>query len=474
MNKLGKYKFQWWHLLIVLGVIYIFNNGNTFLGAVTPGCISKEPSSINEYNLNDLSTITGGLCQNSRYAASPTPPLYAHFCNGNYCSQGTVDFQTSDQTYNSGWIAYTRVCGNDLKAYGITNGVSRCNDLGACSGEDGVATCNNDIGNPILESLPGELNSEGDGNIKLYNWGDVGYAVCEDDKDGLGWVISVYYSGSGYNTIGRCGVTDSPNLIIICGSDKSADDEQLLITDEGYPESSTQPYISYGGQDIRVGQSGTKYSGLLLTFNENQEAITIITNKESIIKKYIDTYISCPETLSCIQVVTSACNLLTGEIRNFPTPCDIPNGWTKDLNQCEKAPICGDGIIGYGLELKTSTTSVVTKESCDGINMGGESCVALGYDGGILKCKPDCTFDMSGCALTPPQLGTKFCWIPTISSDKEKLAVCKRIAVPTEDSCDYNSEMDCQSNLYNTGFARIINTILEIIRQILAAFGIKI
>jgi hypothetical protein len=29
----------------------------------------------------------------------------------------------------------------------------------------------------------------------------------------------------------------------------------------------------------------------------------------------------------CIQVITPARNLETGEFREFPTPCDVPSGW---------------------------------------------------------------------------------------------------------------------------------------------------
>lgn len=31
----------------------------------------------------------------------------------------------------------------------------------------------------------------------------------------------------------------------------------------------------------------------------------------------------------CIQVITPARNLQTGEVRDFPTPCDVPEGWIK-------------------------------------------------------------------------------------------------------------------------------------------------
>ncbi len=32
---------------------------------------------------------------------------------------------------------------------------------------------------------------------------------------------------------------------------------------------------------------------------------------------------------SCAQVMTPAFNPATGELRDFPTPCDVPAGWTK-------------------------------------------------------------------------------------------------------------------------------------------------
>lgn len=36
-----------------------------------------------------------------------------------------------------------------------------------------------------------------------------------------------------------------------------------------------------------------------------------------------------PTGTACIQVITPAKNTQTGEIRDFPTPCDIPEGWIK-------------------------------------------------------------------------------------------------------------------------------------------------
>jgi alpha-tubulin suppressor-like RCC1 family protein len=42
-------------------------------------------------------------------------------------------------------------------------------------------------------------------------------------------------------------------------------------------------------------------------------------------------------------------------------------------------------------------------EDCDGSDLGGKDCVALGLLGGTLGCRPDCTYDASGC--TGPDCG---------------------------------------------------------------------
>lgn len=35
----------------------------------------------------------------------------------------------------------------------------------------------------------------------------------------------------------------------------------------------------------------------------------------------------------CIQLITPARNAATGEIREFPTPCDVPGGWETIRNE---------------------------------------------------------------------------------------------------------------------------------------------
>jgi len=49
-------------------------------------------------------------------------------------------------------------------------------------------------------------------------------------------------------------------------------------------------------------------------------------------------------------------------------------------------PRCGNGRRDSG-------------EACDGADLGGTSCLDLGYDDGTLACRSDCTYDESGCTL---------------------------------------------------------------------------
>lgn len=51
---------------------------------------------------------------------------------------------------------------------------------------------------------------------------------------------------------------------------------------------------------------------------------------EPVIEESVDT--SSDDEQVCIQVITPARNLETGEVREFSTPCDVPEGWER-VNQ---------------------------------------------------------------------------------------------------------------------------------------------
>ena len=48
--------------------------------------------------------------------------------------------------------------------------------------------------------------------------------------------------------------------------------------------------------------------------------------------------------------------------------------------------LCGDGFVHQGVE------------ECDGADLGGQTCAALGFDGGDLACAPGCLLDTAACA----------------------------------------------------------------------------
>lgn len=74
----------------------------------------------------------------------------------------------------------------------------------------------------------------------------------------------------------------------------------------------------------------------------------------------------------------------TGPIDSGTTSC------ASETEGCEPnpPPVCNDGLREAG-------------ESCDGPDLGGESCTGLGWDGGELACSPTCAFDTSGCTGPP-------------------------------------------------------------------------
>jgi len=55
-------------------------------------------------------------------------------------------------------------------------------------------------------------------------------------------------------------------------------------------------------------------------------------------------------------------------------------------------PVCGNGVLEAG-------------ETCDGSDLAGEDCLSFGWFLGSLACGSDCAFDVSGCVGGGPQCG---------------------------------------------------------------------
>ena len=82
----------------------------------------------------------------------------------------------------------------------------------------------------------------------------------------------------------------------------------------------------------------------------------------------------------------------TGDGDGDPASGDGDGDPTTTTTTTTGDPECGNGVIDDG-------------EQCDGGNLGGFTCVDLGYTGGTLACDPvTCTYDASGC-VTDMEMG---------------------------------------------------------------------
>lgn len=92
-----------------------------------------------------------------------------------------------------------------------------------------------------------------------------------------------------------------------------------------------------------------------------------------------------------------------------------------DTSGCVGNPVCGDGKVDLGEECDDGSANSDTLpnacrtsckrpfcgdgvvddlEDCEGSNLGGETCVSQGYDGGTLRCTTDeCIFDYDHCFI---------------------------------------------------------------------------
>ncbi|PKN25875.1 MAG: hypothetical protein CVU65_07330, partial [Deltaproteobacteria bacterium HGW-Deltaproteobacteria-22] len=60
-----------------------------------------------------------------------------------------------------------------------------------------------------------------------------------------------------------------------------------------------------------------------------------------------------------------------------------------DTTACDEQAGCGDGTVQENHD-----------ETCDGDNLGGHTCQTMGYHGGTLACRDDCTLDLTSCEAT--------------------------------------------------------------------------
>jgi uncharacterized protein (TIGR03382 family) len=80
------------------------------------------------------------------------------------------------------------------------------------------------------------------------------------------------------------------------------------------------------------------------------------------------------------------------ELPTAERSCGRCRGTATGVQLCPS--ICGDGILADG-----------AGEYCDGAELGGASCVSLGYLSGEVSCRPTCTVDASACSRAEADAG---------------------------------------------------------------------
>ncbi len=93
---------------------------------------------------------------------------------------------------------------------------------------------------------------------------------------------------------------------------------------------------------------------------------------------------ACDEGFTCCAGSTVDCAVIGDWFAGTAVCQSDCSGW--DAGACSN---CGDGVVA-------------ASEQCDGVDLGGETCLGLGYDGGDLACLPACTFDKTGCTGFDP------------------------------------------------------------------------
>jgi hypothetical protein len=61
---------------------------------------------------------------------------------------------------------------------------------------------------------------------------------------------------------------------------------------------------------------------------------------------------------------------------------------------------CGAPNCGQGANVCNNDGVADSGEACDGADLGGQTCLSIGFDGGTLACNASCGFDKSGCEKT--------------------------------------------------------------------------
>ena len=96
---------------------------------------------------------------------------------------------------------------------------------------------------------------------------------------------------------------------------------------------------------------------------------------------YEISYEGCDDDTQCIQVIAYGTNPETGECKEYPTPCDVPDGFDISYEGCEKGTLCTE-VIAYGTNPETGECQEYPTpcDVPDGFDISYEGCPGDGDD----------------------------------------------------------------------------------------------
>ena len=124
----------------------------------------------------------------------------------------------------------------------------------------------------------------------------------------------------------------------------------------------------------------------------------------------------------------------------------------------EFGDVCGDGDLA-------------PSEACEGVNLGGASCLSEGFDGGTLSCNADCALNTSGCFGNPLNINFVY-WasgtleLPPCSAQKYILRAIRSSAIAP--GCELSDGMSV-STLFPSRLARRTIAAAVLVQYILPA-----
>lgn len=137
------------------------------------------------------------------------------------------------------------------------------------------------------------------------------------NADNLEFVISIEINNQGQGFAPGKDLTEETQIV----NNITVNKRVFYETNQGYGSDRKTFLYFFEGNDNRFLITGKPL--------DDEEVVRLADQILSTFKFIPSTLLGTNEPEVCIQVITPARNSQTGEVRNFPTPCDVPEGWIK-------------------------------------------------------------------------------------------------------------------------------------------------